>query len=158
MSLAVFTDTQDVDGDWSTGNITLGVDAGVSFTADDILPGDDGEQTITVSNDGTGDLRYSVSASATDDGSGLADQISLVVREGACPSAGAEVFNGSLGDAVLWGDAAQGDDAGDRDIDAGLDEDLCFAWEFPLESDDTYEDKTTTVTFTFDAEQIANNP
>ena len=158
MSLAVFTDTKDVNGEWSTGNITLGVDAGVSFTADDILPGDDGEKTITVSNTGTGDLRYSVSADATDDGSGLAGQIDLVVRPGACPSATAAIFTGTLGDAVLWGDPDQGDQADERDILAGNDEDLCFAWDFPLESDDTYENSATTVTFTFDAEQIANNP
>jgi hypothetical protein len=157
MSLARFTDQEAVDGTWSTGTIILGVDAGVSFTAVDILPGDTGTKTITVENNGTGDLRYALSTSATDDGSALADQIALTVREGACPSAGTVVYTGPLGDAE-WGDPAQGEQGGERDLAAGLTEDLCFAWSFPLLSGNAYQDKTTTATFTFDAEQIDNNP
>jgi hypothetical protein len=157
MSLAVFTDTQNVNGDWSTGTIILDVDAGVTFTADDILPGDKGTKTITVENNGTGDFRYSVSASATNDGSNLAAQIALTVREGACPSTGTVVDSGSL-QSVSWGDPAQGVQSDERDVTAGSSEDLCFAWEFPLASGNGYPAKTTTVTYTFDAEQIANNP
>jgi hypothetical protein len=157
MSLAVFTDTEAVDGDWSTGTIILGVDAGVSFTADDILPGDDGTKHIVVENNGTGDLRYSLSTSATDDGSALADQINLVIETGDCTAAGTELYNGALSGAE-WGDPAPGVQDDERDIDAGLTEDLCFAWDFPLASGNSYQDKTTTATFTFDAEQRANNP
>jgi len=157
MTLAVFSDQESVDGAWSTGTIVLGVDAGTSFTADDILPGDAGTKTITVENNGTGDLRYSLSTDATDDGSHLADQIDLTVRVGACPSAGTVVFTGKLADAE-WGDPAQGVQADERDVDAGADEVLCFAWSFPLASGNGYQDKATTATFTFDAEQIDNNP
>ena len=157
MSLAVFTDTTATDGTWSTGTIILGVDAGATFTASGILPGDSGTKTINVSNDGTGDLRYSLSTNASNDGSSLADQLALTVREGACPSVGAVVYNGALADAA-WGDPAQGVQADERELAAGTSEDLCFAWDFPLGSDNTYQDATTTATFTFDAEQVRNNP
>jgi hypothetical protein len=157
MSLAVFTDTADVDGDWSTGTIVLGVDAGTSFTADDILPGDTGSKHIVVENNGTGDLRYALSTDATDDGSGLADQIDLDVETGDCSAAGTSVFSGTLADAG-WGDPAQGVQSDEREVASGDTEDLCFRWEFPLASGNGYQDKTTTATFTFDAEQVSNNP
>ena len=157
MSLAVFTDSKATDGTWSTGTIVLGVDAGATFTASAILPGDTGTKTMNVSNDGTGDLRYSLSTNATNDGSALADQLALTVREGACPSAGTIVYSGALSGAK-WGNPAQGVQSDERELAAGTSEDLCFAWSFPLGSGDTYQDATTTATFTFDAEQVSNNP
>jgi hypothetical protein len=157
MSLAVFTDSEATDGQWSTGTIVLGVDAGASFTADDILPGDTGDKHIVVENNGTGDLRYAVTTSATDDGSALADAITLTIETGDCTAAGTQLYSGPLADAEL-GDPAQGFQGGERDVAAGLADDLCFNWEFPLSSGNAYQDKTTTATFTFDAEQVDNNP
>jgi hypothetical protein len=157
MSLAVFTDTETADGQWSTGTIVLGVDAGASFTAADILPGDTGSKHIVVENNGTGDLRYAVTTSATDDGSALAEAITLTIETGDCSAPGTELYTGPLGDAE-FGDPAQGAQGGEREIDAGLTDDLCFNWEFPLTAGNAYQDKTTTATFTFDAEQVSNNP
>ena len=119
MSLAVFTDTQDVDGDWSTGNDHRSASTPASRSPPTTSSrATTATKTITVSNDGTGDLRYSLSTNATDDGSHLADQIDLTVREGACPSAGAVVYSGKLADAA-WGDIAQGVQDDERDVARG---------------------------------------
>ena len=158
MSLAVFTDSDAAAGGWSAGTIELGVDAGASFSAVGILPGDTGTKTITVENNGTGDLRYALVASATnDDGKALAAAIALEIRPGACPSAAAAVYAGDLGSAT-FGDPSQGADAGDRTVAAGASEDLCFSWSFPLTAGNAYQGAATTATFDFAAEQTANNP
>jgi predicted ribosomally synthesized peptide with SipW-like signal peptide len=158
VSLAVFTDTETEDGTWTAGNIILGVTPAAVWTADDIMPGDSGDQDVTVENNGTGDLRYAMTASATNaDGKNLAGQLDLTITAGTCAAPGATLFSGKL-DVAAFGSAAQGPDAGDRDVLADGTDDLCFSWSFPLASGNGYQDATTTATFTFDAEQTANNP
>jgi hypothetical protein len=158
VSLAVLTDTTDLDGTWTAGSIVLGTSPSTTFTVDDILPGDSGSQDISVENNGTGDLRYAVSSSSTNaDGKGLAAQLNLTIEAGTCASPGATLYSGSL-DGAAFGDSTQGADAGDRDVLAGATDDLCFSWDFPLASGNGYQLATTTTTFTFDAEQTANNP
>ena len=159
-SLAVFTDSSAVDGDWTAGTVVINADAdgSASFSAEDILPGDSGEQTITVANDGTAALRYALATSATNaDGKGLASQLDLTIRTGACPSSGTTLFTGKVGSAA-FGDPTQGADAGDRELAAADSEDLCFAWSLDLATGNAYQGAATTATFTFDAEQTANNP
>lgn len=158
VSLAVFTDTTDLDGTWTAGSIVLGTSPSTTFTVDDILPGDSGSQDITVENNGTGDLRYAMSSSSTNaDGKGLAAQLNLTIEAGTCAAPGATLYSGSL-DGAAFGDSTQGADTGDRDVLAGGTDDLCFSWDFPLASGNGYQLATTTATFTFDAEQTANNP
>jgi hypothetical protein len=158
MSLAVFTDSQAASGSWSAGTVVLGVSPSTAFTASGIMPGDQGSQTVTVDNTGTGDLRYAMTSSATnDDAKGLAAQLDLTVQAGTCAAPGATLYSGSL-DGASFGDPAQGGDAGDRDVAAGASDDLCFSWSFPLDSGNAYQGAATTATFTFDAEQTANNP
>ncbi len=159
-SLAVFTDSSAVDGDWTAGTVVIDADASgsASFSAEDILPGDSGEQTITVTNNGTAALRYALTTSATNaDDKGLASQLDLTIREGACPSSGTALFTGKVGSAA-FGDPTQGADDGDRDLAAANAEDLCFAWSLDLGTGNAYQGAATTATFTFDAEQTANNP
>lgn len=158
MSLAVFTDTDTAGGAWSTGSIVLGVQPNTTFGAEDILPGDKGEQDITVSNTGTGRLRYAVAVdpALSDDSDGLAAQMDLVIYDGTCAVKGAALYTGSLRGAAL-GDSAQGDDTGDREIAAGGDDRLCFAWELPLTTNDDFQLTTTTMVFAFEAEQTKNN-
>ncbi|MEI7743764.1 MAG: TasA family protein [Chloroflexota bacterium] len=158
LSLAVFTDSRAATGSWTTGTVILGVSPATAFTATGILPGDSGSQTITVSNTGTGALRYAVSSAATNaDGKGLATQLAMTVKAGACPGAGANLYSGALG-ATALGSNVQGAQTGDRSVAAGATDLLCFAWSFPLASGNTYQSAATTATFTFDAEQTANNP
>ena len=157
MSLAVFTDSQASSGSWSAGTIVLGVSPSTSFTATDILPGDTGSQTITVSDTGTGALRYAMTSSSDNsDGKGLADQMTLLVRAGTCAAPGATVYTGSLS-AAAFGDPTQGAQSGDRTVAAGASDSLCFTWTFPLASGNAYKSAATAATFTFAAEQTANN-
>ena len=158
MSLAVFSDSQASSGAWTTGTIVLGVTPSTAFSATSILPGDTGSQTIAVSNSGTGALRYAISTSATNtDGKGLAAQMTLTVSPGTCASPGSSVYSGALGSAAV-GSATQGSQAGDRTLASGANENLCFAWSFPLSSGSAFQNAATTATFTFAAEQVANNP
>ncbi len=159
MSLAVFTDSQATTGAWSTGTIVLGVSPSTAFSASGILPGASGSQDITVSNSGTGALRYALSTSATNaDTKGLAAQLTLTINAGTCASPGAVVYaTGPLGSAA-FGSNAQGAQAGDRTLAAAASENLCFAWSFPLSSGNGFKNAATTATFTFDAEQTSNNP
>ncbi len=158
VSLAVFTDSTDLDGEWSAGSIILDTNPSTSFTVGNILPGDSGDQTITVENNGTGALRYAMTTSATNaDGKGLAAQLDLTIEAGACGATTATLYTGSLGAAAL-GDATQGADAGDRDVAVSGDDALCFSWSFPDTSGNGYQLAETTATFTFVAEQTANNP
>lgn len=158
MSLAVFSDSQASQGAWSTGSIVLGVNPSTAFSASDIMPGETGTQTIAVSNSGTGALRYAISTSATNtDGKGLAAQMTLTVSPGTCASPGSSIYSGALGSAAV-GSSTQGAQAGDRTLAAGANENLCFAWSFPLSSGNGFQNAATTATFTFAAEQTANNP
>ena len=158
MSLAQFTDTKGSSGSWTAGTIILGVSPSTMFTASGILPGATGSQTVTVSNTGSGALRYAMSSTSTNaDSKGLAAQIDLTIAPGTCASPGATFFSAKLSTA-LFGSNAQGPNTGDRNIAAGATEDLCFSWSFPLASGNTYQTATTTTTFTFDAEQTLNNP
>lgn len=158
VSLAVFSDTDTQDADWTTGTVVLDVSTATAFTASDIMPGDQGTRTVTVANSGTGDLRYAMTSSATnDDGKGLAGQLDLTIRAGSCAAPGATLYDATLAGAA-FGDPAQGDDAGDRDVAAGASEDLCFSWSFPLSSGNGYQSASTTATFTFDADQTDQNP
>ena len=158
VTLAVFTDSTDLDGEWSAGSIVLGTTPTTTFSVDDILPGDSGSQTISVENSGNGDLRYAMSTSATNaDGKGLAAQLDLTIQAGSCAAPGATLYSGSL-DGAAFGDATQGDDTGDRAVAASGNDPLCFSWSFPGTSGNTYQLASTTATFTFDAEQTANNP
>lgn len=157
MSLAVFTDSDASAGAWTTGTIVLGVSPATTFNASDILPGDAGSQTVSVANTGTGDLRYAVSSAATDaDGKGLRDQLDLTIQAGTCAAPGATLFSGALS-AVALGSNAQGADAGDRSVAAGATDSLCFSWELPIGSGNAFQNAATSATFTFDAEQTANN-
>ena len=158
MSLALFTDSQAATGSWTAGTIKLGaISPSTVFTATNILPGDSGSQTVVVSNTGTGQLRYAMSSVATNaDSKGLAAQMTMLVKVGACPSAGTTLYTGSLGGA-FFGSATPGADANDQVINSGASQSLCFSWSFPSSSGNGYQSAATSTTFTFDAEQTANN-
>ncbi len=157
MSLAVFTDQDTSTGTWTTGTIVLGLTPTTTFNASGIMPGDTGSQTVTVENNGTGDLRYAMTTSAGNaDGKGLASQLTLSIDEGDCTSPGTNLYSGPLGTAN-FGSSLAGADPGDRDVLAGNSDALCFSWTFPKSSGDAFQNAKTTATFTFDAEQTKNN-
>ena len=157
MSLAVFTDSKAATGAWTSGTVILGVAPATTFNATGIMPGDTGSQTVTVSNTGTGALRYALTSTSTNtDGKGLAAQMTLTIKAAACGTAATTLYTGTLAGAAL-GNPAQGADTGDRNVAAGATDSLCFSWSFPLASGNGFQAATTSSTFTFAAEQTANN-
>ena len=65
---------------------------------------------------------------------------------------------GSTGGTAVFGDAAQGAQAGDRVLAAGASETLCLNVTLPLAADNSSAGLNSTAIFTLDAEQTANNP
>ncbi len=158
MSLAIFTDSDASNGTWTSGTIILNVTPATSFNVNNMMPGDSGSQTLSVSNTGTGALRYAMTSTADNaDSKALRAQLDLTIQAGTCAAPGATLYTGKLNGAAL-GNVAQGAQGGDRNVASGGTDSLCFSWSFPLNSDNSYQNATTTATFTFAAEQTANNP
>jgi hypothetical protein len=165
---AVFTDTATVDDNvFSTGSIDISVQpatAAIGMTG--MVPGDEVTEPLTVSNDGTIELRYAVTSTTTEDV--LAALLELTIKSGVttCTNAGfdtdgailygPDVLGSTTGVNVI-GDPAQGAQAGDRVLAAAASEVLCFNVLLPSDVT-TGEGLTTTATLDFIAEQTQNNP
>jgi len=162
-SLAIFTDSQAVGANaFTTGTITLGLaPASALLTSAAMMPGDTVNGSLAVSNTGTGQLRYSMTSSSTNaDAKALRDQITLTIRTLGTSCAvfdGTSLYTGALS-AAAFGSNAQGAQAGDRTLNASSSETLCFRASLALSTGNTFQGAATTTTFTFDAEQTANNP
>lgn len=169
--LAVFTDQETIDANaFDSGDVdltTAPTTALVSFSS--MAPGDSVTNSVVVTNAGSMDYRYAISSTATNaDTLGLKDALTLTINtiDSTTPGTpcddfdGTELYTGDLDDGVgglLVGDATQGPDGGDRTLTSGNSETLCFRVEL-LSSATGPEGASSTATFTFDAEQTANNP
>jgi spore coat-associated protein N len=171
LSLALFTDQASVDGDFTSGTISIDETkiAALSLTSASMMPGDNVTGAVVVENDGSAELRYAVSTSSTNvDAKGLRDVLTLTVRtiDVTTPGTPCDDFDGTvvLNATVLGassagvGSNAAGQQTGDRVLASGASETLCFRVSLPLATGDAYQGASTTTTFTFDAEQTANNP
>lgn len=170
--LAVFTDQEANNANtFTTGTVDISTSPSSAFiTYGDMAPGDEVTEPLTVSNDGSLELRYAVTSTIPlPPFPSLAAQLDLTIKENVttCTNAGFDVDGtvlygpgdlGSFAGINVIGDPTQGADAGDRVLAAPASEVLCFNVELPLSTGDSYQNKTTTATFTFDAEQTANNP
>ena len=156
LSLAIFTDSAAVTGNaFSTGTIDVSTTPATAlFNVSTMMPGDSTTATIQVNNAGTGALRYAISTSVVS-GPTLAAQLQLDVYAGAACT-GTALYSGSL-DAAAVGSNAQGAQAGDRALAGGSNETLCFKATLPLATGNSFQNTSANVTFTFDAEQTANN-
>ena len=159
-SLAFFTDTDSVDAGFSSGSIVLDatkVDA-LTFSAGVMMPGDSKTGEVIVENDGTGQLRYDVGAASTNpDSKDLRSILTLTVKGVDGDGVGCGSFDG----ASVFASAAVGATASvasDRVLNAGASETLCLRVSLPSGTGNVFQSATTTTTFTFDAEQTANNP
>jgi predicted ribosomally synthesized peptide with SipW-like signal peptide len=171
LSLAVFTDQETVAGTFSSGSVILDdvkIDALTLSTAG-MVPGDTVTDDVVVENDGSVQLRYALSTSSTNaDTKGLRDVLTLTVKtiDVTTPGTPCDNFDGTsvLSATVLgatgsgFGSPAVGSQAGDRTLAAAANETLCFRVTLPSGTGNAYQAATTTTTFTFDAEQTANNP
>jgi hypothetical protein len=131
-----------------------------------MVPGDSVTQPVTISNVGSVNFRYSMTSVATNpDGRALKDELVFTIKTadagGGCSSfTGTTVYTGDLDSTTgkIIGDPATGAQPGDRTINSPLAETLCFRGTLPTSAGNVYQSATTTATFTFDAEQVANNP
>jgi spore coat-associated protein N len=167
---AIFTDSEDLNANsFTTGTLVLGLNPVTAlFAVNNMAPGDTVSKPLTVSDAGTLGLRYAVTAAATNaDAKNLRDQLDFTVFSGvsaanctAGTTAGGTVLFGpaAIGSAAgIFGNPTQGAQAGDRPLGAGSGESLCFVADLPLSTDNTFQAASTTVTFTFAAEQTKNN-
>ncbi len=163
---ALFTDQESVpDNQFTAGEVDITTSPTTTmFTVTNMMPGDVVTAPLTVNNVKEAS-RYAV-LSTTTEGT-LAAQLVLRIKSGVttCTSGGFGASGTSLYSSVLGsttgtkvvGDAATGNNAGDRALGAGASETLCFQVELPSASDNSFERLTTTATFRFDAEQTKNN-
>jgi len=171
MSLALFTDQETVAATFDTGSIVLDdvkIDA-LTLTTGALMPGDNVTDDVVVENDGTAQLRYAMSTATTNpDTKLLRDVLTVTVKtiDVTTPGTPCDNFDGTsvLAATVLgasgaaFGNPAAGTHAGDRVLNGGANETLCFRVSLPSVTGNAYQSATTTTTFTFDAEQTANNP
>jgi hypothetical protein len=165
---SLFTATTDNDNNaFTSGSVEISTSPATAFLhMSNMAPGDQVTAPITVSNDGSLDLRYAVTSTTTEDT--LAAQLKLTIKSGVttCTNAdfggsgtvlyGPEILGTMSGTEVI-GDPAPGFQSGDRPLDVDGSEDLCFS--VTLRSDAIGPmSAATTATFTFDAEQTTNNP
>lgn len=171
-SLALFTDQETVGNNlFNTGSVDLRADdvgtnnpATVVVTKTAMAPGDQVTAPLEIENAGTMEFRYSMTSTTTEDT--LASTLVLSIKAGVstCDDAnwqtdGTLLYQGQLGDALtanILGDPTQGGQAGDRVLAASAIENLCFNVTLPNDATGV-EGLSTTATFTFDAEQTANN-
>jgi len=159
-SLAYFTDTDTTDGSFTTGTIKLDVSPTTAlFAVTGMLPGDTSNSTLALTNNGSGQLRYSMTTAVTS-GATLAGQLDAVVKTKGTSCAafdGTTLYTGKL-DLAAFGNPAVTGDVGDPTLNSGSTDDLCFRVSLPAASGNTFQNVTTAITFTFDSEQTANNP
>jgi predicted ribosomally synthesized peptide with SipW-like signal peptide len=171
MTIALFTDQESTTSAFTTGTIILDdvkVDALVLTTAA-MMPGDSVTDDVVIENDGTAQLRYAMTSSSTNaDSLALRDALSLTIKTIDVTTPGtpcdnfdgaSTLYSGVLGAATAaFGDPTPGSDVGDRVLNAGVNETLCFRVTLPSSTGNGSQGATTTTTFTFDAEQTSSNP
>lgn len=160
ISLAQFTDSATSTWAFSTGTIDVNTSPAVLTAVTNMLPGDSSTQALTVTNAGTGDLRYAISVAATNT---LGAQLQLTIKTqdggGGCAAfTGTSVLAATALNGAAVGSATQGANPGDRNLAAGVSEVLCFRVSLPLATGNTFQGVSSAATFTFAAEQTANNP
>jgi len=176
VSMALFTDQETDDSTITTGTIVLDATkiAALDLTSSAMMPGDSVRSSVAVENDGSAQLRYAISQTSTNaDTLALRDALLLVIKtedtgagntfaedgdycdDATGTSLHASAALGASGNLV--GDPTSGADSGDRTLNAGVNEVLCFYVSLSISASNSMQGATTTTTFTFDAEQTANN-
>lgn len=157
-SLAIFTDSDTSTGTFQAGTIDINSNPVVAFTVTGMVPGDKVTQPLTISNDGSARLRYALATTASNT---LGDTLTLEVRTLGTDCAtfdGTSVLAATVLDGAGFGNSAQGPDVGDRELASLTNEVLCFRVSLPIGTGNTLQAASSAATFTFNAEQTANNP
>jgi len=157
-SLAIFTDSAASTGSFATGTIDITSNPSVLFNVSGMMPGDENTQALTIANAGTATLRYAMVSAATNL---LGSTLLLEVKDLGTDCAtfdGTTVVGPTVLNGALIGDVAPGDQGSDRTLSAATNEVLCFKVSLPKATGNGLKGATSAVTFTFSAEQTANNP
>ena len=157
-SLAIFTSTAASTGTFAAGTVVLTSSPAVAFTVAGMMPGDTNTQALTIANTGTAQLRYAMTTTATNT---LGTTLTLTVKTLGTSCAafdGTSVLASTVLNGAAIGSPTQGAQAGDRVLSGVSNEVLCFRVSLPLATGDALQGITSAVTFTFAAEQTANNP
>jgi predicted ribosomally synthesized peptide with SipW-like signal peptide len=172
-AIALFTDQATNPGNtFSTGTVDLAIDPATTamFTVSNMAPGDVQYSGITLTNSGSLQLRYAMTT--TPDPINILDEqldltVDVVTGNGTDTIwytaddvvGGANIYgpDGVLSAAAI-GNATQGNQTGDRTLNASGSERLRFKVTLPLGTGNSYQNNTCTVAFVFDAEQTTNNP
>ncbi|MFC1936013.1 TasA family protein [Chloroflexota bacterium] len=167
-TMALFTSTASVGAnEFTTGTLDITTNPTTALiTFSGMAPGDEVTNPITVTNDGTLEMRYAVTSTTDEDV--LAAQLDMTIKTGVstCTNAefdtdGAVVYGpedlGSVAGTDVVGDPTQGADTGDRTLGASANEVLCIQASLPLATGNTFQGLTSTATLAFASEQTANN-
>jgi predicted ribosomally synthesized peptide with SipW-like signal peptide len=168
---ALFTSTDTIAANtFTAGTVIISTNPTTALvTFSNMAPGDQVTAQIVVSNTGSLTLRYAITSAATNaDAKALMTQLALTIKSGVttCTNAaygatGTVLYGaaalGSIAGINVVGDPTAGAQAGDRTLAPAAQETLCFNVTLPTASGNTYQAATTTATFTFAAEQTANN-
>ena len=165
---AIFTDTETVGANtFTAGTIdisALPASAVVSFS--DMAPGDESVGAVTVTNNGSLELRYSVTSTTTEDTLAAQLDMTIKVAVSTCTTAGFDVDGivlygpadlGSVAGLNVIGDPDPGVQGGERVQGASDEEALCIRVSLPIATGNAFQGLTTTATLNFSAEQTANN-
>jgi predicted ribosomally synthesized peptide with SipW-like signal peptide len=122
----------------------------------DLIPGDNFDAQLDISNSGTLDLRYAMTTSITGDAL-LATDLLLTVRAKTTSDCsahdGSVLYTAGPLDSGAFGNPAHGADAGDRLLSSSTTESLCFSVLLPSMAPTSDQGKHVAATFTFLAEQ-----
>ncbi len=168
---ALFEDSANAATSFASGNVSIEANGQATAplaAAANMAPGDTVYRHVAVSNAGSLDLRYAVSARTTSETKNLSQVLRYSVfaaPAASCNAAGTAsatplASNVQVGAAAtaLVGSSVNGYQAGDRTIPAGASaDDICVAVTLPLATTSAYASADAQVTLSFDAEQTKNN-
>ena len=134
------------------------------ITMSNMAPGDTKYGTMTVTNSGSLEHRYSMRTVVADPaGAVLANAMMVTVKAGVTDcsaagfTAGTAVYGAGALASTAIGNPSQGQQTGDRILAAKATETLCFKAELPVAVKNEVQGTGTTATFNFTAEQTRNN-
>src|SRR5690349_12136810 len=110
ISLAQFTDSTTSTWSFTAGTVDISTNPTVLTSITNMMPGDTNTQALTVTNGGTGDLRYAMSTVATN---ALGSQLQLTIKTqdagGGCAAfTGTSVLAATTLNGAGFGNALQG--------------------------------------------------
>ncbi len=168
---AIWTDNVEVGSNaFSAGTVDIATTPTTAIVAlSNMAPGDSTVGGVTVSNDGSLQLRYAITSTTTENT--LAAQLDLTIWDeneegdgGTVCATTAPVTTlygpndlGATTETLLVGNPAQGPHANDRTLNGGATEVLCFLVELPSGTSNTFAGLSSTAVLFFKSEQTSNN-